>query len=268
MTWTPGDLRIRQWLARVVSGPASSSFSRMNEFSPVSSILLGSNRVDHRRAPLLDSVTSYRSDLEPRSTTSTRAASATATTYRNVVLEMTAAIERDPEDRRAYMMRGSHYLDGGNFEEAVRDLTTAIELEPFDAMAFNNRGVAYRRLQRPEEAIADFDRASSFPPGTGKPSTTAGWRGPMPTITRPPSPISPGRSRSTGLLVRIQPPRYGQVGFGRQGGGGPGLRARRRADRSPRLLTVAEDSAGRCPVPSRHRAGASKASRPAAAVAV
>ena len=82
-----------------------------------------------------------------------------------VVLEMTAAIERDPRDRRAYMMRGSHYLDGGNFEEAVRDLTIAIELEPLDAMAYNNRGVAYRRLLRPEEAIADLDRAIKLSPG-------------------------------------------------------------------------------------------------------
>ena len=40
-----------------------------------------------------------------------------------VILQMTDIISENPEDYKAYVMRGNHYLDAGKLIESISDLT-------------------------------------------------------------------------------------------------------------------------------------------------
>lgn len=75
-----------------------------------------------------------------------------------VIQHLTERLRDEPDDRRAYFLRGNAYLDHGDFQAAVDDYTQAINLQP-DAMAYNNRGIAYRNLRDPQRAIADYRQA-------------------------------------------------------------------------------------------------------------
>ena len=47
-----------------------------------------------------------------------------------VILQMTEIISKNPNDCKAYVMRGNNYLDAGKLNESISDLTKAIELDP------------------------------------------------------------------------------------------------------------------------------------------
>ena len=82
-----------------------------------------------------------------------------------VAHSLTETIHANPDDARAWFLRGNAYLDRGANEFAVSDYNKAIELVPDDAVAYNNRGIAYRNSEdRRNSPIADYWKAIELVP--------------------------------------------------------------------------------------------------------
>ena len=81
-----------------------------------------------------------------------------------VAHSLTETIHANPNDARAWFLRGNAYLDRGENEFAVSDYSKAIELVPDDAVAYNNRGIAYRNSVQTELAITDYNKAIELEP--------------------------------------------------------------------------------------------------------
>jgi TonB family protein len=77
---------------------------------------------------------------------------------------LTELIERKPDYANAYYARGTIYLQGLLFADAVKDLTKAIELRPDDASALGRRAEAFAGLSQHREAVADLTKAIGLKP--------------------------------------------------------------------------------------------------------
>ncbi len=73
-------------------------------------------------------------------------------------------IEINPNKAFYYSMRGSMYLDIGDYKRAIRDQNSAIKLNPQDAISFHSRGIAYYKLGNDEEALNDYNHAIKLNP--------------------------------------------------------------------------------------------------------
>ena len=56
----------------------------------------------------------------------------------NTILHLSDVIHGNPDDRRAWFLRGNAYLDIGDFHSAISDYSRVIELDPTDRIAMNN----------------------------------------------------------------------------------------------------------------------------------
>ena len=85
----------------------------------------------------------------------------------------TTGVRHDPNNERAYVLRGSSYYDEGQYAEAVDDYTAAINRPAGNrsvtvsflsaqARQHMNRGLAYEKLQRYYKALADFRMAVGY----------------------------------------------------------------------------------------------------------
>ena len=68
------------------------------------------------------------------------------------------AVNEEPANPRAYLLRGSVHEWMRNHPGAVADFTKTIELDPKAAEAYNRRGSEHFKLGHIAESIADFDR--------------------------------------------------------------------------------------------------------------
>ena len=74
------------------------------------------------------------------------------------------AVELNPDDADAYVLRSAVKVDKGDLDGAIADDTKAIELNPNDADAYVNRGIAKRAKGDLDGAIADSTRAIELKP--------------------------------------------------------------------------------------------------------
>ncbi len=74
-----------------------------------------------------------------------------------IIAKCNAAIDRNPNDAKAYLERGGTYLNKREYDRAIADYTTVISLIPDDAEAYCRRGDAYRSSGKYNRAIADYD---------------------------------------------------------------------------------------------------------------
>ena len=86
--------------------------------------------------------------------------------YEEAVADFDRALELNPDNADALAFRGESYRMLDRYEEAVADLTRALELGPDDADALASRGESYRLLDRYEEAVADLTRALELDPAS------------------------------------------------------------------------------------------------------
>src|SRR5262245_13793197 len=70
-----------------------------------------------------------------------------------ILMHLTAAIERNPRNARAYNERGKLYVRLDKLQEAIADYTKALEIEPNFNQALGNRGLAYREGGHDQLAI-------------------------------------------------------------------------------------------------------------------
>src|SRR6266478_6366392 len=102
----------------------------------------------------LGSLTPNSEHEEPaRPTSSINAASS------STIASLTETIKTNPNDPKAYNMRGSVLAQAGKTEEALADVNKAIGLDPNYAQAYANRGLIYRQTKRLDQAMADYERA-------------------------------------------------------------------------------------------------------------
>ena len=77
---------------------------------------------------------------------------------------LTARIESNPQDPKAYQERAEHYLDQGDWKPAIADATEALGLEPGNSEYLMIRGKGYLRGNRPKIAIQDFNQVLGTEP--------------------------------------------------------------------------------------------------------
>lgn len=80
------------------------------------------------------------------------------------IRDLDRAIELNPKDAGAYVVRGMIYNNLGDHRQAISDLDRGIELNPNDALAYGNRGIAYSKLAEHRRGIRDLDRAIQLNP--------------------------------------------------------------------------------------------------------
>jgi tetratricopeptide (TPR) repeat protein len=76
-------------------------------------------------------------------------------------------LKADPNDRLAWLARGSVYLKMGNSEKAIGDFTQAIELDASHPKAYHLRGLAREMAGDSNVALEDFTRALDIDPEYG-----------------------------------------------------------------------------------------------------
>jgi Tfp pilus assembly protein PilF/TRAP-type uncharacterized transport system substrate-binding protein len=76
-----------------------------------------------------------------------------------VIADLDRAIQRSPEDARAYRDRGNALGRKGDTDRALADYQQAIRINPNDPAIFHDRGLMWQRKGEFDKAIVDFDRA-------------------------------------------------------------------------------------------------------------
>ena len=72
------------------------------------------------------------------------------------------AIEKNPKNYKAFMLRAIAYFDNQDYQNAVQDTTKVIELRPKEARAFALRSFSYARIGDYEKANEDYAMAESL----------------------------------------------------------------------------------------------------------
>ncbi len=72
------------------------------------------------------------------------------------------AIQLDPQNADAYVMRGSAHSRFNDERRACLDFDKAIEIESHHAIAYANRAVSNMRLGNPDAAMADINKSIQF----------------------------------------------------------------------------------------------------------
>jgi len=83
--------------------------------------------------------------------------------------QINKALVRDPENPKALLAQSRRKLfadveHGGDFPAGLKIINKAIELDPTDESAYILRGAAFEREEMKAEAIADFERALEINP--------------------------------------------------------------------------------------------------------
>lgn len=79
--------------------------------------------------------------------------------------DLEKALQADPRNFRAYMARGTIWLQMENYQNAITDATHAIELNPGNPdnwSPYNLRGMAHLLLKQYDAAAQDWDKARQF----------------------------------------------------------------------------------------------------------
>jgi tetratricopeptide (TPR) repeat protein len=80
--------------------------------------------------------------------------------YKHAIEALNNAIEIDPQDASAYLLRGTAYYKLRQFNPTINDFNKAIELNPQDAAGYYCRGLAYDGLGNENQAIKDMKQAA------------------------------------------------------------------------------------------------------------
>lgn len=82
--------------------------------------------------------------------------------YTARIRETKAILEKDPNNRRAWVQLGNDYFDSNQFNESIAAYTRALELDANDPNVLTDRGVMFRKIGDFTSAEADFLKASQI----------------------------------------------------------------------------------------------------------
>jgi len=80
------------------------------------------------------------------------------------ILELTKALDADPEQAALFKERAAEYYRLRNYVQAIADYSSYLELQSEDADALHLRGVAYEQIEKSDQALADYQRAMTLDP--------------------------------------------------------------------------------------------------------
>ena len=80
------------------------------------------------------------------------------------IASLTQVIANNPNDAKAYNVRGSAYGRAGDFQKALKDFNTAIQLDPNFYQAYANRALIYRGMGDLSAASNDYNKALQINP--------------------------------------------------------------------------------------------------------
>ncbi len=84
--------------------------------------------------------------------------------YRGAIAEYNQALESEPNNFKAYYLRGVAYVLLNNFQAAIADFNQAIRLNPNNADVYCSRGYARGEQKDYQEAISDYNEAIRLNP--------------------------------------------------------------------------------------------------------
>jgi tetratricopeptide (TPR) repeat protein len=88
--------------------------------------------------------------------------------YENAIIELTKAINLNPNYSEAYDRRGMVYVKMIKYNKALKDFNRAIKINPLYAEAYNHRGIVLYCLKEFEAAINDYTTALDIEPTYAK----------------------------------------------------------------------------------------------------
>src|SRR5690242_19521210 len=83
------------------------------------------------------------------------------------IASLTEVIQRNPNDPKAYNVRGAVLGRAGRNDEALADFNKAVSINPSFAQAYANRGLVYRQMKKLDLALADYNKAIELDPSYG-----------------------------------------------------------------------------------------------------
>jgi tetratricopeptide (TPR) repeat protein len=95
--------------------------------------------------------------------------------FESALIDLTHAIDRDPESVEAAWARGRIFADRGDYRLAARDFGRVIALRPTESLAYSMRGEMHHRLRDWCRALADYRRALELSPDDPKCLNRVAW---------------------------------------------------------------------------------------------
>lgn len=84
--------------------------------------------------------------------------------YKEALGHLNSAIQEDPQNARAYKLRGHVHYAMGNYVKAFADLDRVVALAPNSANALVDRAIVYSVSGKHSQAMADIEHALSIKP--------------------------------------------------------------------------------------------------------
>lgn len=84
--------------------------------------------------------------------------------YEEAIDSCNKAIETNPEDTLAWLMRGMAMENSQQYEEAAVSFSKLVELQPDDHLAWFKRGTVMEKLQQPQEAAVSYAQVVRLQP--------------------------------------------------------------------------------------------------------
>ena len=86
--------------------------------------------------------------------------------YSQALTSLNASIQSDPQNARAYKLRGHVYYAKGDYSKALSDLNYVVALVPDSANALADRAIVYSVTGKHGLALADIERALELKPSS------------------------------------------------------------------------------------------------------
>lgn len=80
--------------------------------------------------------------------------------------ELNAAIASNPEEPRAYRVRGNVLFAQKSYRAALRDFDRLVQLKPQEAVSYLDRAIIYLALDEHAKALDDVDKALELQPNS------------------------------------------------------------------------------------------------------
>lgn len=100
----------------------------------------------------------------PSGSTSGQPPAAPVANYEQNIKMLQDVVEKEPENRNAWVQLGHNYFDSNQFLQAVEAYDKALEIDGNDPNVLTDQGVMFRRLGWYDRAVENFRKANELNP--------------------------------------------------------------------------------------------------------
>ncbi len=98
----------------------------------------------------------------PKSNTSSPPPAASVANYDQNIKMLKGVVEKEPQNRNAWVQLGHNYFDSNQFVQAVEAYDKALELDGNDPNVLTDQGVMFRKLGWYDRAVQNFEKANQL----------------------------------------------------------------------------------------------------------